>query len=177
MAGRVSIRAAAAGDAAAIARVQVETWRTTYRGIVPEAHLAGLKMDQRTLRWRELLQSPAHALVAECQGEVVGFITGGAIREPLEGYRAELYAMYLLLAFQRRGIGTALLEELARRLSAEGFENLAVWVLEANPAVHFYERSGAVRLAAREHEIGGARLPLVGYGWPDLRAIISRAEA
>jgi ribosomal protein S18 acetylase RimI-like enzyme len=166
-----SIRTATQEDAPSIARVQIETWRTNYRGIVADAYLAGLDVEQRTIRWREHLESHDRVLVAEQGCEVVGFISGGAIRESLDGYDAELYAIYLLLKTQRRGIGTTLLIELARRLVDDGFERMAAWVLQANAAVRFYERSGAVCVAAKEREIGGASLPLAAYGWPDLKRI------
>ena len=97
------IRTATPEDAASISRVQVETWRTTCRRIVPDDYLAGLSAEQRTLRWREHLGSAEHILIAECDGEVVGFISGGPIHDPLDGYGAELYAVYLLQKFQRNG--------------------------------------------------------------------------
>ena len=167
------IRTATAEDAAAIAHVQVETWRSTYRGIVPDEHLAGLSEEQRTVRWRELLASSNQTLVAECDREIVGFISGGPIRELVDGYDAELYAIYLLLKSQRKGTGTRLLIELARRLHAGGFQSMAVWLFEANTAARFYESSGAVRVGAKEREIAGARVALVAYGWPNLASILA----
>lgn len=167
-----SIRAATQEDALPIARVQIETWKTTYRGIVPDAYLARLDTEQRAIRWREHLRISARILVAELGGEVVGFIGGGPIRESLDGYDAELYAIYLLLKTQRMGIGTALLIELARCLVDDGFQSMAVWVFEANLAVRFYERLGAVPVGRKEREIGGALLPLAAYGWPSLNGIL-----
>lgn len=123
--------------------------------------------------WREHLRSAEHILVAECNGEVVGFIRGGTIRDPLDRYDAELYAIYLLLRFQRSGIGTSLLIELARRLDQAGFKSMAVRLFEANAAARFYEKSGAVRIGAKEREIGGVQLPLVAYGWPSLKDILA----
>jgi GNAT superfamily N-acetyltransferase len=172
MCGLVSIRKATEDDASAISRVQVESWRTTYRGIVPDEYLAGLDADKRTIRWREILNSDGQNLVAEQSGDVVGFISGGPIREPLGPYDAELYAIYLLLEAQRRRIGTALLIELARLLNDEGFQSMAVWVLEANPSTRFYERSGAVLAGAKEIEIAGVRLREVAYAWPSLKSIL-----
>jgi L-amino acid N-acyltransferase YncA len=175
--GGMAIRTATQEDAPSITRVQIETWKTTYRGIVPDAYLAGLDAEQRTIRWREHLKSPERILVAEHCGEVVGFISGGAIRESLDAYDAELYAMYLLLRTQRMGIGTTLFIELARRLVDDGFQSMVVWVFEANAAVRFYERLGAVRVAGKEREIGGASLPLAAYGWPNLkRTIVSERD-
>jgi len=168
-----SIRTAIPEDAASIARVQVETWRTTYRGVVPDDYLAGLSAEERTPRWREHLNSAEHILVAECNGAVVGFIDGGPIREAISDYDAELYAIYLLLQFQRTGIGSTLLIELAYRLEEAAFRSMVVWLFEANAAARFYERSGAVRIGAKEREVGGVWLPVVAYGWQSLRSILA----
>ncbi len=46
-------------DAPAIARVHVDTWRTTYRGIVPEDYLATLSYEKRESRWAQMLSTAA----------------------------------------------------------------------------------------------------------------------
>jgi ribosomal protein S18 acetylase RimI-like enzyme len=173
MTGMVSIRSATMEDASSISRVHLEGWRTTYRGIVPDAYLAGLNAEERTIRWREILSSARRVFVAEQNKEIVGFISGGAIREPLAGCDAELYSIYLLLPVRSQGIGTALLIELAKRLDEDGFESMAVWVLEANAATRFYEGSGAARVGAKEMEIEGARLAAAAYAWPSLKSLIA----
>ena len=68
MGGMASIRTAIQEDAPSIARVQIETWRATYREIVPAAYLTGLNEEDRTIRWREHLNSSEHVLVAERDG-------------------------------------------------------------------------------------------------------------
>jgi L-amino acid N-acyltransferase YncA len=168
-----SIRAAREGDADAISHVHVQSWRTTYTGVVPAAYLAGLDETERAALWREWLTRDIQVFVAEVDGEIVGFVSGGSLREPLQDYDAELFAIYLLKQAQGRGIGTALLRALAESLNGKGFHSMAVWVLESNAYSHFYERSGAVRLLLKEIEVGGAMLPVVAYGWPDLKAVAS----
>lgn len=168
----VSIRAATGGDAGAIARVHVESWRTTYAGIVPDAYLAGLDEMLRAKLWHEWLMGSTLVLVAEREGQVVGFAHGGANREVLEKCDAELYAIYLLREAQRRGAGTALLRATASALTERGFRGLAVWVLERNPARSFYERMGAHLRASKVIEIGGAKLMEVEYIWPDLQSLV-----
>ncbi|HEY1741902.1 MAG TPA: GNAT family N-acetyltransferase [Granulicella sp.] len=169
----VLIRAATQDDASSISRVHVESWRTTYRGIVPDQFLADLNVEERAVRWREVLRSDPYIFIAELDGKVVGFISGGAIREPLEECDAELFAIYLLAETQGKGIGTSLLMELAKHLEAAGFQSMAVWVLEANVSRGFYERSGAVRVTEKEIEIGGVLLPVVAYAWPSFKAIVA----
>jgi GNAT superfamily N-acetyltransferase len=170
--GRMTeIRAATGRDAGAIAHVHVESWRTTYAGIVPEAYLASLSEVERESQWREWLTLDVEVYVAEVEGEIVGFVGGGAIRERVEDFDAELFAIYLLREFQGRGIGTALLRTLALSLKTKGFGSMAVWVLEGNSSGSFYLESGARRIASKEIEIGGVMLPVVAYGWGDLGAI------
>jgi len=60
------IRAAQTDDAAAIAKVHVDTWRMTYRGIVPDDHLANLSYEQRERTWQNAIASNAQFIyVAE----------------------------------------------------------------------------------------------------------------
>jgi len=165
------IRVATVQDAGAIARVHVESWQTTYAGLVPEAYLSSLDVVQREASWQEWLGLDVDVFVAEVEGEVVGFVGGGAIREPVEGFDAELYAIYLLREAQRRGIGMALLKRVAGSLKERGFGSVVAWVLEDNSSGGFYSRSGGVRVASKEMEVGGVMLPVVAYGWKDLQTI------
>jgi L-amino acid N-acyltransferase YncA len=168
-----AIRLATEQDAGPISHVHVESWRATYKGIVPDPYLAGLDETDGTDRWREWIGSGTPVFVALQEGVVVGFASGGPMRDPFDGFDAELFTIYLLQHVQRRGIGTALLRKLASRLDHDGFKKMAAWVLEDNASSSFYQRSGALRVASKEIEIGGVFLPVVAYGWPSLRTIMS----
>lgn len=167
----ILIRRATAGDARGIAHVHVESWRSTYAGIVPQSYLDHLDEWQYAERWQEMLNRDDEVFVAERDGHVVGFAMGGISRTSVQGCDAELFAIYLLKEAQKARIGTDLVRELARSLSASGFKSMDVWVLEANPSKYFYERMGAVYAAAKEIEIGGALLTEHAYVWPDLKLL------
>src|SRR5450432_2504837 len=160
----VLIRTATEKDAEAISHVHVESWRTTYAGIVPASYLDGLNQAERVPVWREWLSLELHpnvlVFVAVEDGEVVGFIGGGPIREPVLSYDAELFAIYLLKRSQGKGTGTALLKALASSLAGRGFMSMAVWALESGSSSRFYAKSGAVPIASKAIEIGGATLPV-----------------
>lgn len=170
-----TLRPATPDDAPAIARVHVASWRTTYRGVVPDEYLDGLSVERRETFWRGALEKPgdgAFTLVAldGDGGSVVGFAHAGATREPDLPYTAELYALYLLKSAQRHGSGRALLEAVIGRLLQKGFSSLMLWVLEQNPAAGFYAAMGGKRVASKPITIGGAALVEVAYGWDDLGA-------
>lgn len=165
------IRPAEERDAAGIAHVHIASWRTTYAGIVPDEFLVALNEDERAQQWKEWLTREIEVYVAEVDGKIAGFIGGGPLREPIQAYDAELYAIYLLQPSQRHSIGGALLGKLAAALSGKGFKSMIAWVLENNPSREFYAKTGAQLVTSKEIEIGGAALIEVAYGWPDLGAI------
>ena len=51
----ISIRRAHPGDAPAIARVRIDSWRTTYRGIMPDVYLDGMQVEASTALWDRVL--------------------------------------------------------------------------------------------------------------------------
>jgi hypothetical protein len=53
--GAWNIRPAAIHDARAIAEVHVESYKSAYRGIFPEALLNGLSVEKRESSWRDSL--------------------------------------------------------------------------------------------------------------------------
>lgn len=175
----VNIRTANAHDAAAIAKVHVESWRTTYKGIVPDDFLASLSYEQREQLWRQIFTDPSRSnlvYVAEDErGSIVGFISGGPERTGETLYTSELDAIYLLAPYQGQGIGRRLAVTLVNRLIQEGMTSLLVWVLAANPARKFYERLGGQLVYEKPTAIGGTSLIEVAYGWQDACTLIEQA--
>jgi L-amino acid N-acyltransferase YncA len=164
-----NIRRARREDAAAIAQVRVASWRSTYAGLVPEAFLASMDPEQGARQWDLFIEAGKDFFhVAEDESGVFGFISGGPIREPVDGYDAEMHTIYLLRDRQGNGTGRLLAEVLVRDLRAAGFRSMVVWVLKQNPAVHFYKRLGAIEISARNINIGGVLLDDLVLGWPDL---------
>jgi GNAT superfamily N-acetyltransferase len=164
------IRGAEVRDAASIAHVHVQSWLTTYAGIVPKDYLASLNEAERVPLWQDWLTRDIDVFVAETEGEVVGFGGGGAIREPFHSYDSELYTLYLLRTVQGRGLGRALLNAVAKALIQKGYTAMLVWVLEQNPALHFYQKAGAQYLTSKTIEMGAVQLPEFALGWPDLKS-------
>lgn len=174
------IRTAHVSDAAAIAKVHVESWRTTYKGIVPDDFLARLSYEKRQLLWHQTLtepERPSFVYVAEDDGgTVIGFVSGGPERSGHPVYTGELYAIYLLASHQRQGIGRQLLSTLVSRLLQDGMTALLLWVLADNPSRRFYERLGGLPVSDKVVTIGGVPLIEVAYGWRDARLIIGQQE-
>lgn len=163
------VRPARIEDADRVAFVHVESWKTTYAGIVPETYLASLTYAARSEGWRKQFEGGSNLIfVSEDETGVFGFVSGGPLRDSIPGYDAELYAIYLLQQKQRQGVGRALVRELAKALDAKGYRSLIVWVLEKNPFLEFYYRMGGAPVLTKEIEIGGVRLTEVALGWQNI---------
>jgi ribosomal protein S18 acetylase RimI-like enzyme len=164
------VRPADVEDAAAIARVHVDTWRTAYRGLLPDDFLAALDRAGYEDRWRRTLAGGAgRVYVAEDGRQVVGFASGGPERAGEEGFSGELYAIYVLQESQGRGHGRRLVQAVARGLRERELPNMIVWVLGDNhQARHFYERLGGAYVRSQPITIGSALLREVSYGWRSL---------
>lgn len=171
----LTVRPAKWEDAPGIAAVHVSSWRETYVGIVPDEFLARLSVERREMMWRDALQEGsgrAHGIfVAETPaGEIVGFASGGNNRTPEFGFTGELYAIYLLKAHQRRGVGKLLFQAVVSDLKASGHDSMMLWVLEDNRTVDFYKRMGGVPSGSKVEEIGGKPLKELALGWASLAA-------
>lgn len=164
----LSIRKATLQDAPDIARIHVVAWQETYHGIIPQSYLDYLNIDMRTQNWKSLVdQADSNIFVAVLDGQLCGFIGGGVVREPVEDFDAEFYAIYLFQAAKGQGIGRRLMRCLAERLRANGLAKVMLWVLADNPSRGFYERLGGQQIARKIATIGGADLLEIAYGWQD----------
>jgi GNAT superfamily N-acetyltransferase len=161
----LGIRSARPADAAVLARVYVDSWRETYRGVIPQDYLEGMSYATHERRWRQTLAAGGWGFVAELDNRVVGFASGGRCRS-LGRWSGELFVLYVLSAWQGRGIGRALFDATHFELARRGHPDMLVWVLAENRACRFYEHLGGVASGQNTCEVGTARLVEVAYGWP-----------
>lgn len=101
--------------------------------------------DEMRRRWRELAAKGFPYLVAERDGEVLGYAYSGPYR-PRPAYRFSVEdSIYLSPKAQGRGIGRALLAELIARCEALGFRQMIAVVgggTEHPASVRLHERLG-----------------------------------
>ncbi len=144
----LEVRTSRADDARAIATIRVETWRAAYTGLLAPEILARLDVERestvRAARWNGFHADPrTHELVAEQDGAVVGWASGGPGREDDLPGAGELYALYALPRVWSTGVGHALLQESEARLVRAGYVDAFLWYLDGNDrAAAFYERHG-----------------------------------
>ena len=183
----VTIRPAQSGDALGVARVQIDTWRDAYVGVLPDDTLLDLDEMRAAVRWTRVagsLRGPETLVVAVVEGGVVGFCHGGAGRRPLarasdrDDATAEIYALYVDPSYQGLGLGRALLADVSRRLIAHGFDSLVLMTLAGNRhGRRFYDRIGGAAGDMVPSVVVGTPAEQVPYFWPDIERLVQRLDA
>lgn len=141
----ITITAAKVDDARAIAEVHVRSWQQAYRGLLPDEYLASLSIDQREQFWVDVLTNrQSEVILAVVNGTVTGFISYTASRDiDVETRTAEVLAFYVEPDYWRKGIGKALWQSCLYKLSSDGYQCVALWVVIGNTrASEFYEAQG-----------------------------------
>ena len=166
------IRAASPRDAAGIARVHAQSWRDTYRGILPAGYLARLQNPAMARHWRQRLgfTGGRDVVVAERNRRVVGFATLSDVEddEGLEGFAGEVGMLYLQPELTGRGIGRRLFQHGLSILERHELYWAVTWVLDANKrAQQFYRREGMRDDGARRRDLfDGVAVRVARYAKP-----------
>jgi GNAT superfamily N-acetyltransferase len=140
----VSVRPARAEDAAAIAGVQLVTWRTAYRSLLPAAVLDDWDEPAAVEAWRSAVlapPTPGHGVLVALDGAAVaGFAAYGPAElaegeHPLpDGPTDELTTLLVEPRWGRRGHGSRLLAAVVDHAVGSGVGRLQMW-LPADDAV------------------------------------------
>lgn len=167
------IRTATLGDENRLAQVHIQSWQEAYKGLLPQEYLdqLPLELENRIKMWKSILANPKRwAWVAEnSQGIIVGFVLFGPPRDPDKEGFIELGAIYLLASEKGKGIGFSLLSAGFNKMKDLGYKRSYCWVLENNPTIKFYERSGAsYTTQIKEDEIGGKKFKELAIEWDTL---------
>lgn len=169
---RITYRRANLKDAPEIARVHVESWQKSFEGIAPPEFLDKMSVEKRRQAFEQRFREEGNykMFVAESpRAGIVGFADFGASRDNKFAGEAELYAIYLLPEFQRKGIGENLFRLCQKEIIGEGFSSMYLIALEASPYKSFYKKMGGRVIGEDKHDLAGIEHKTLVYGWEKLR--------
>ena len=165
--GDLVLREATLADLQPLAELHVRTFNETHVGPFE----SGPTFATREWQWREkLLEADAthFVLVLETPArQLVGFIWCHPTNDnPV--WAARLNKIYLLRAYQRRGLGKRMVAAAVDRLLEHHLTSMALFTeVDNEPACRFYDQLGGERQLNERGEFGGM------YGWPDLETLKS----
>lgn len=129
-----------ADDRRMISKVYEESWKSAYKGIIPQEYLDSIPEG----RWAPNLDKQGWGtLVCIDNGKIVGTSSFCKSRfEQLQGW-GEIISIYLLPDYIGKGYGKILIDAVLSELKRQGYEDVFLWVLEENVrARNFYEKYG-----------------------------------
>ena len=162
------IREAKETDINQLAVVTVDTWRSAYAGIVNEQYLDSMSYERCQESWRSRLLDDGVTLVAvDDVGCIMGYAQAGPTQRADRRYPQEIYAIYVLPAYQRLGVGKQLFDAVRAWLASIGVNTLIIWALSDNPHRRFYEKLGGSEYKHLTIDLHGQMLKVVAYVWDD----------
>ncbi|MCW3476686.1 GNAT family N-acetyltransferase [Limobrevibacterium gyesilva] len=155
------------------------SWRSAYRGILPDDYIDGALADDLIAGWQAKFTAapePDFVLVAESAGAATGFIA--VLPEDNgtpDGRWAYIDNLHVAPGLRGSGLGRALLREAARLSCEAGLRRAYLWVFARNlGAIRFYDRLQGQATAQATRPVGGHPVAMVRYAWSDL-ALLSEA--
>lgn len=147
------IRKAKVEDAKSMVEINVNTWKVAYKGLLPDEILDNRNVTEKRIEHsQEAIKTKDKIhFVAEENGEIVGFLTGGDSRDETVPVDFEVYALYVSPLMQRKGIGQALLDAFMKEINYAPFY---LYALKSNQnARQFYIKNGGMELPEFEKEL------------------------
>lgn len=165
------IREATISDAFSIAKVHIDSWLTTYKGIVSDDYLNSLSYSQKEKAWVNIIndaqKNTKYIYVAHDDNNgIIGFTSFGIERESDTTFKGEIYAIYIIKQYQNKGIGKLLFNSAIKKLNELNIHSMLIWALEENKqACRFYELIGGRKVKERYIDIGNETFKEVAFGW------------
>ncbi len=177
MADGLRIRLATAADAAVVGALHAESWRSAYRGLLPDAALDGDLVAERQQTWADRLGAGGTRrltwLLLEDDAPEA-FLSLVLEEDPVHGHLID--NLHVRPHLKSRGHGRLLLAEAAHAAARhDPAQPLHLLVLDGNwPAARFYERLGARHVETLEDDhLSGTRVRSHRYRWTNAGALLA----
>ncbi|SOH94690.1 Ribosomal protein S18 acetylase RimI [Monaibacterium marinum] len=164
------IRTATPDDLPAIAALHLQSWRTTYDGLLPADYLGAGAEAQLRAKWADL---PRGTTLVAMQGDrLAGFISVNT------GNPAYLDALHIAGFAQGGGLGPRLIAAAFAQIAAQGVTAAYLYIVDGNDgARRFYERLGAMETWRGPDPDYDFPSTAIRLDWRDISPLVGMAKA
>lgn len=146
-------------DQEQMAHIKVDSWNTTYKGIIDDNYLASLDYKIQTDRYIASFDEYKYTVlvaVEKTSNKVLGYSCFNTNPNKfIEKSDCELVSLYLHPEYTNKGIGTSLFRETIKILKGYNKRNMALWCLKENKnAIKFYQKLGGIKQTEKFAKIG-----------------------
>lgn len=131
-------------DMDTICNIVNDNWKSVYNGYVNEDLLNKQGCLERENRLKkDFLSGRLLNYVYECNDQPVALLSIGNTADKDKTGAFELWRIYILRAYQNRGIGSLLLDFTEKEAIKSGYKEVLIWAFKENiHALSFYEKHG-----------------------------------
>lgn len=140
----IAIRYAKKEDSETISNIYASSWKSAYKGIVPEKYLYELKNNFWTSKFEYWIPNKIMKVKLISVNDIaVGAIAYGNSRDEKYPSYGEIISLYLHPDYSRKGLGTMLIDSSLKDMMICGYKYCYLWVLKKNKSARkFYENHG-----------------------------------
>ena len=146
--------------------IQIDGWKSAYKGIVDDNILNSMNRNERIEKRRNDYKENGF-IVAELNNQVVGFcryIDSNKFTQGISDIDCELLALYVKPDLKYNGIGTKLFQFVINEFKNKNKTKMILWCLKDNePSKKFYTKMGGKIIKERVIEIGEKEYLEVGF--------------
>lgn len=143
-------------DIPRVVDIQIDGWKTAYKGIIDDSILNSMDRDKK-IEKRNKDYKDNGFIVAESDKEVVGFcryIDSNKFTQDILDIDCELLALYVKPELKYNGIGTKLFQFVMDEFKSKNKTKMILWCLKDNePSKEFYKKMGGEIIKERVIEI------------------------
>ena len=162
----IIIRNIEENDIPSVVDIQINGWKTAYRGIIDDNVLNSMNREERIEKRRKDYKENGF-IVAELDNQVVGFcryIDSNKFTQDISDVDCELLALYVKPDLKYNGIGTKLVQFVINEFKSKNKTKMILWCLKDNePSKKFYTKMGGEIIKERVIEIGEKGYCGVGF--------------
>ncbi|MFA0057953.1 GNAT family N-acetyltransferase [Vibrio echinoideorum] len=133
------VRKARLSDIQEIALIHVQSWKSAFKGLMPERYINSYTFEDRKTEWLSILNSGSESvIIVEENNKLVGFLSYSE-----NVHFLYLSKLYLCPSIYGKGVGCILMKELESNAQLASIDLIRLYVLDSNQsAIKFYSKQG-----------------------------------
>lgn len=157
----ICIRKAEIKDVERIVEINIDSWISTYKKFIPMEILEERKANKNKIieKWKKIVKDEESFYIIKDDDEIFGFVSFGESHNDKYKDYGEIYSIYLMDKYHKKGYGKKLIEFSINKLK-EKYKKVIVNCFTDNPAIKFYEKQGAKPIEKIYQELGNENIEI-----------------
>ena len=163
----IIIRNATVDDVPKVAKIHVNSWNKTYKGIIAQDHLDNMKnnIEKRIERMKNEFDL-RKMIVATYENEIIAFseyVFSNEFSRDLD-IDCELCGLYVKNEYVGKGIGTLLFNYVKDEFIKNNKKRMGLWCVKENTnAINFYKSKGGIVVKEKQFTLAGREYNEVSF--------------